>query len=95
MVDNYYDDRLLLLTEKNHLPGQKCCILGGAMVALGAGELVQGMLLANTSGLGISAIFDKVYPCSVDVRINQKFVIDHQEVSPLLQKALDVVCELQ
>lgn len=65
------------------------------MVASGAGELVQEMLLANASGLGISAIFDKVYPCSVDARINQKFVVDHQEVSPLLQTALDVVHELQ
>lgn len=77
MVDYYYYCYLLLFTEKNHLPGQKRCILGGALVAFGAGELVQQMLLANTSGLGISAIFDKVYPCSVDARINQKLVVDH------------------
>ena len=49
----------------------------GGLVAFVAGELVQQMLLANTSGLGISAIFDKVYPCSVDAHINQKLVVDH------------------
>lgn len=65
------------------------------MVAPGAGELVQELILANASGLGTSAIFDKVYPCPVAARINQKLVVDHQEVSPLLQTALDVAYKLQ
>lgn len=97
VVDDYRDGRLLLFIEKNRLPvpGQKRRILGGAMVAPGAGELVQELILANASGLGISAIFDKVYPYPVAARINQKLVVDHQEVSALLQAALDVAYKLQ
>ena len=69
------------------------------MVAPGAGELIQELILANTSGLGISEIFDKVYPYPVAARINQKLIqkliVEHQEVSPLLQTVLDVAYKLQ
>ncbi len=97
VVDDYRDGRLLLFIEKNRLPvpGQKRRILGGAMVVPGAGELVQELILANASGLGISAIFDKIYPYPVAARINQKLVVDNQEVSSLLQTALDVAYKLQ
>ncbi|OGX91134.1 dihydrolipoyl dehydrogenase family protein [Hymenobacter coccineus] len=97
VVDDYRDSRLLLFIEKNRLPlpGQKRRILGGAMVAPGAGELVQELILANASGLDISAIFDKIYPYPVAARINQKLIVDHQEVSGLLQTTLDVAYRLQ
>jgi pyruvate/2-oxoglutarate dehydrogenase complex dihydrolipoamide dehydrogenase (E3) component len=97
VVDGYRDGHLLLFIEKNALPlpGRKRRILGGAMVAPGAGELVQELILANASGLGISEIFDKVYPYPVAARINQKLIVEHQEVSPWLQAALDVAFKLQ
>ena len=97
VVDSYRDGRLLLFIEKNalSLPGRKRRILGGAMVAPGAGELIQELILANASGLGISEIFDKVYPYPVAARINQKLIVEHQDVSPLLQTALDVAFKLQ
>ena len=96
VVDDYRYGRLLLFIEKNRLPvpGQKRRILGGAMVAPGAGELVQELILANASGLDISELFDKVYPYPVAARINQKLIVEHREVSPLLQKALDVAYRL-
>ena len=97
VVDSYRDGRLLLFIEKNapSLPGRKRRILGGAMVAPGAGEPIQELILANASGLAISEIFDKVYPYPVVARINQKLIVEHQEVSPLLQTALDVAFKLQ
>ena len=97
VVDDYRYSRLLLFIEKNLLPvpGQKRRILGGAMIAPGAGELIQELILANTAELGISAIFDKVYPYPVAARINQKLIVEHQEVSSLLQTALDVAFKLQ
>ena len=97
VVDSYRYGRLLLFIEKNTLPipGQKRRILGGQMVAPGAGELVQELILANTSGLDIGEIFDKVYPYPVAARINQKLIVAHQEVSPWLQAALDVAFKLQ
>ena len=96
VVDNYRYGRLLLFIEKNLLPipGQKRRILGGAMVAPGAGELIQELILANSSGLGISEIFDKVYPYPVAARINQKLIVDHQEITPLMQLGLDVAYKL-
>ncbi len=96
VVDDYRYGRLLLFIEKNLLPipGQKRRILGGAMVAPGAGELVQELILANSSGLDISEIFDKIYPYPVAARINQKLIVEHRGVSPLLQKALDVAFRL-
>jgi pyruvate/2-oxoglutarate dehydrogenase complex dihydrolipoamide dehydrogenase (E3) component len=71
--------RLLLFIEKHALPlpGRKRRILGGAMVAPGAGELIQELILANASGLGISEISDKVYPYPVAARINQKLIVEH------------------
>ena len=97
VVDSYRDGHLLLFIEKNTLPlpGRKRRILGGAMVAPGAGELIQELILANASGLGISDIFDKVYPYPVAARINQQLITEHQDVSPLLQTALDVAFKLQ
>lgn len=65
------------------------------MVAPGAGELIQELILANIAELGISAIFDRVYPYPVAARVNQKLIVEHQEVSSLLQMALDVAFKLQ
>ncbi|MBT9392630.1 FAD-dependent oxidoreductase [Hymenobacter sp. NST-14] len=97
VVDGHRDGRLLLFIEQPLLPipGQQRRILGGAMVAPHAGELVQELILANSSGLGISAIFDKVYPYPVAARINQKLIVDHQQITPLLQLGLDVAYKLQ
>ena len=97
VVDEHRYGRLLLFIEQPLLPipGQKRRILGGAMVAPGAGELVQELILANSSGLGISAIFDKVYPYPVAARINQKLIVDHQQITPLMQLGLDMAFKLQ
>lgn len=65
------------------------------MVAPGAGELVQELILANTSGLDISELFNKVYPYPVAARINQKLIVAHRELGLLLETALDVAFKLQ
>lgn len=49
-------------------------ILGGAMVAPNAGELVQELILAQTHGMNISHLFAKVYPYPTAARINKKLV---------------------
>ena len=93
VVDDYRYGRLLLFVEKLRLPlpGRKRRILGGAMVAPGAGELVQELILANASGLGVGALFNKVYPYPVAARINQALVVAHQTLPSLAQAALDAV----
>ena len=88
VVDDYRYGRLLLFVEKNLLPGTKRRLLGGAMLAPGAGELVQELILANSAGLGVEALFDKIYPYPTAARINQALVVSKQAISPLAQAAL-------
>ena len=88
VVDDYRYARLLLFVEKNWLPGTKRRLLGGAMIAPGAGELVQELILANSAGLGVDALFDKIYPYPTAARINQELVVSQRDISPLAQAAL-------
>ena len=88
VVDDYQYGRLLLFVEKTWLPGTTRRLLGGAMIAPGAGELVQELILANSAGLGVGALFDKIYPYPTAARINQELVVSHQEIPPLAQAAL-------
>lgn len=89
-TDDYQYGKLFLYLSKGNLfrGGQK--ILGGTMIAPGAGELIQELILANTSGLSASDIFNKIYPYPTGSRVNQMAIVDYQEtrLSPLLQKVL-------
>ncbi len=51
------------------------------MIAPNAGELIQELILANTLGLSISSIFNKIYPYPVATRINQQLIIKHKPVN--------------
>lgn len=73
IVDNYQYGKMILFVDKKTLL-RKQKILGGAMIAPGAGELIQELILANTSGLSIKAVFDKIYPYPVASRINQSLI---------------------
>lgn len=64
VVDDYrYGKLILFLTKGGLIRKQK--ILGGSMVAPGAGEVIQELILANSAGLDINALFDKIYPYPV------------------------------
>ncbi len=77
VTDNYrYAKTVLFISSKGFLKKQK--ILGGTMVAPNAGELIQELILANTEGLSINAIFNKIYPYPVAARINQKIILDYK-----------------
>ena len=95
VVDNYqYGKAILFISRKRFLKKQK--ILGGAVVSPGAGELVQEFILANTSGLSIDAIFNKIYPYPVAARINQKVIVEYKSqaltgtIKKLLQMAFKI-----
>lgn len=75
--DHRYGKLILFLTRKSLIKKQK--ILGGSMVAPGAGELIQELILANTAGLDINAIFNKIYPYPVASRINQLLIVKYKE----------------
>lgn len=47
-------------------------ILGGSMLAKNAGEMVQELILAQSAGLKLNALFKKIYPYPVASRVNRK-----------------------
>lgn len=78
VVDNYRYGKLVLFVSKKRL-FSKQRILGGAMAAPQAGELVQELILANSGGLSINAIFHKIYPYPVAARINQQAIVNYKQ----------------
>ena len=78
VVENFEYARLILYMEPKNIFGKQK-ILGGTMIAPHAGELVQELILANTSRLSVNAIFNKIYPYPVAARINQQLVVKLKE----------------
>lgn len=78
VTDNYQYARTILYISKGGF-FKKEKIIGGTMIAPGAGELIQELILANTLGLSISSIFDKIYPYPVATRINQQLIVRHKQ----------------
>jgi pyruvate/2-oxoglutarate dehydrogenase complex dihydrolipoamide dehydrogenase (E3) component len=78
IVDDYQYGQLQLYISKGSW-FQKEKILGGTMLAPKAGELIQELILANTAGLSINTIVNKVYPYPVATRINQKIIAEHKQ----------------
>jgi len=66
ITDDYQYGMLKLIIA----PGGK--ILGGSMVAPHAGELVQELILAQSVGLALTDLFNKVYPYPTATRINKR-----------------------
>ena len=95
ITDNYQYGGIILYISKGSL-FKKEKILGGTMVAPNAGELIQELVLANTSGLSIKSIFNKIYPYPVASRVNQHLIVRHKEKSltPGLKKILQVAYKI-
>ncbi len=95
VTDNYRYSRIILYISKGGLL-KKEKILGGTMIAPNAGELIQELILANTSGLSINSIFNKIYPYPVAARINQHLIVNHKQktITSGLKKLLHVAFKL-
>lgn len=78
IVDGYRYGKLVLFISGKGI-FKKQTILGGAMAAPNAGELIQELILANTNGLPIDALFNKIYPYPVAARINQKAIVHYKQ----------------
>ncbi|MEO8416509.1 MAG: NAD(P)/FAD-dependent oxidoreductase [Ginsengibacter sp.] len=80
VTDNFrYGKTILFISKKNWF--KKQVIAGGTMIAPNAGELIQELILANTSHLSIDAIFNKIYPYPVASRINQEIIVAYKQQS--------------
>ncbi|MEO6683812.1 MAG: FAD-dependent oxidoreductase [Ginsengibacter sp.] len=89
VVGNYRYAKIILFIRKGGL-FKKDRILGGSMIAPDAGEIVQELILANTSKLSVNALFNKIYPYPVASRINQQVIAHHKEgsLTDLIKKLL-------
>ena len=72
VAGGYADRAHLTLYVAPGGPGRAARVLGGSMIAPGAGELVQEWVLALQSGATLNDVFNKVYAYPVASRINQK-----------------------
>jgi len=57
--------------------GKKSELLGGTMVAPHAGELIQELILVQSQGMKIDALFNKIYPYPTASRINKSVIATH------------------
>ena len=79
IASGYADkSKLVLYVEERGLFGAKY-LLGGTMMAPGAGEMIQELVLSLQEDISLNAIFNKIYAYPVGSRINQKAVmVDRQ-----------------
>ena len=71
-------------------------ILGGTMIAPNAGELIQELIMAMTSGLTTSAIFNKIYPYPTAGRINKRVVTNGERgrLTPFVKKVMRLLYKI-
>ncbi|WP_373059604.1 hypothetical protein [Zunongwangia sp. H14] len=53
---------LYLFLEKKRYNSSSAKILGGSIMAPGAGEIFQELVLANSAGIPLKGIIKKIYP---------------------------------
>ncbi len=90
VTDEYTYGKLILYVRKNAFNPQKLKLLGGTMIAPNAGEMSQELILANSAGLTLKAIFDKTYPYPTASRVNKLLVVNQytQSIKPWMKKLL-------
>ncbi|MEX0965781.1 MAG: NAD(P)/FAD-dependent oxidoreductase [Bacteroidia bacterium] len=90
VIGDYQYGRLMLLITEGNFFGRNKKILGGSMVAPEAGEMIQELILANSTGIQLQELFDKIYPYPVRARVNQGIIRKQFEdkLTPLLKRFL-------
>jgi len=83
ITDDYKEGKAIFYISKNKL-------LGGSMIANNAGELIQELILANSTGMNIKHIVDKIYPYPTASRINKSIISRHliSKLTPFKKKIL-------
>lgn len=80
ITDNYqFGKSVLFISQGSFMHNEK--LLGGTMVAPGAGELVQELILAMMARIPINQIFEKIYPYPVASRVNQRAILEYKQES--------------
>lgn len=88
IVGHYRYSKMILLVKKGLFDWGDKKLLGGTMVAPNAGEMFQELVLAQSAGLGIRALFNKIYPYPTGARVNKTIVLNHylKTVKPWMKR---------
>lgn len=73
IVDDYREGKMILYISKK----PKGKLLGGSMISPNAGEMIQELILANSSNLNIKNIFNKIYPYPTASRVNKRIISNY------------------
>ncbi len=73
--------------------GDKGEVFGGTMVAPNAGELIAELVLAQSTGLTVNALFNKTYAYPTATRINKRLISGYfaEKLNPLTKKILKLL----
>lgn len=93
ITNNYQYGKLILFTKKNFWNPRNGKILGGTVVAPQAGEMIQELILAKQEGLGVGALFNKVYPYPTQTRVHKIALVEKfgSDISSGIKKLLRVL----
>lgn len=63
------------------------------MIAPNAGEMIQELILAQSEGLGINSIFNKIYPYPTGSRVNKTIVLNKytESIRPWMTKMMKLI----
>ncbi len=76
VIGNYQYARMIIFTEPPGLNPFGTKLLGGTIIAPGAGELVQELIMALEKGLTVGDFFNKIYPYPTASRVNKSIWLD-------------------
>ena len=71
IIDGYQYGKLVLFIEKKSIFVGNAKLLGGSLIAPNAGEIIQELILANTAGLSISTVMNKIYAYPTAANVNK------------------------
>jgi pyruvate/2-oxoglutarate dehydrogenase complex dihydrolipoamide dehydrogenase (E3) component len=68
-------------------------ILGGSLVAPNAGEIAQELILANSAGIEIKKIMNKIYPYPTAADLHKKIIRDRmvKDLKPWMKKVAQML----
>jgi pyruvate/2-oxoglutarate dehydrogenase complex dihydrolipoamide dehydrogenase (E3) component len=88
ITSDYQYGKIMLYVTKSALPLADSKLLGGSIIAPHAGEMIQELILANSEGLGIKSLFNKIYPYPTASRANKTLVMNKymDSIKPWMKK---------
>ncbi|GAB3571259.1 FAD-dependent oxidoreductase [Spirosoma luteolum] len=88
--DDYTYARMILFTEPKGVNPFSTKLLGGTVIAPGAGEIAQELILAIQQGLTSGDFFNKIYPYPTASRVNKSVWVDQvsDNLPAVLKKAV-------